>query len=236
MKALILAAGIGSRLAPLTNHCPKALVTVSGQPIIMNQIKCLKENGIDDIVIISGYKSDVLKKTVSEQYPHVTFLENKNYENTNNMYSAYLAKGCLYGEAFLMMNADVFFDPNVISSLLTFKAEAAIVTDKGNYLAESMKVSGEYGKLTKISKMISQEEALGVSIDVYKLSEKVGKALFDKCKEYIEEKKELNLWSEVALNDILSSYEVLPCPLNGRWIEIDTAEDLKEAERLFSYD
>lgn len=236
MKALILAAGLGSRLAPLTNNCPKALVTVSGQPIIMNQIKCLYENGINDIVVIAGYKSDILKRVVSERYRHVTFLDNKDYETTNNMYSAYLAKDYLCGEAFLMMNADVFFDSSVISSLMDFSAEAAIVTDTGNYLAESMKVRGGEKGLTKISKKIVREEALGVSIDVYKISETLGKAFFDKCEEYIEVKKDQNLWSEVALNDILTNFEVQPCPLKGRWIEIDTIEDLKEAERLFSND
>ena len=58
MKALILAAGLGSRLAPITDNCPKSLVKVNGKPILMKQIENLHENGITDITVVSGYKAE----------------------------------------------------------------------------------------------------------------------------------------------------------------------------------
>lgn len=233
MKALILAAGLGTRLAPLTDERPKSLVEVNGKAILMKQISNLKENGIDDIIIISGYKADILKKKVTEKYPDVKIIHSKDYDTTNNMYSAYLAKDEINNEAFLMMNADVFFDSSVIKKLLEFKCENAIVTDIGRYMEESMKVIKKDGKLIKISKKISPKEALGCSIDVYKFSKEGGKAFFEKCKEYIVDKEEKKLWSEVALNDILSEIDFKECPLEGRWVEIDNHEDLKMAEELF---
>lgn len=234
MKALILAAGIGSRLAPLTDKYPKSLVEINGKAILVKQIENLYENGVKDITIISGYKADVLEKLVRKKFPEVKTICSVNYLTTNNMYSAYLAKNDMNGEGFLMMNADVFFDASVIRALIEFDASNAIVTDIGKYYEESMKVVECEGKLIRISKDIKEDEALGVSIDVYKFSAEGAKLFFDKCTEYIEVKKELNLWSEVALNDILLDIDFKACPIVGRWIEIDNYEDLETARKLFS--
>lgn len=233
MKALILAAGFGSRLAPITDNLPKSLVSVNGKPILFKQIENLLSNNINDIMIISGYKSEILEKAVKEEYPNIQIKVSKEYATTNNMYSAYLGKEFVNNEPFLMMNADVFFDASVIQTLLSFESNDAIVVDIGNYLEESMKVVEENGKIIEISKQIPQSKALGASIDVYKFSKKGGQAFFEKCADYIENKKELKKWSEVALNDILSTQNFKACPLNGRWFEIDNHEDLAIAEKIF---
>ena len=239
-KALILAAGIGSRLAPMTNEIPKSLVQVNGKPIIFKQIDNLHENGIDDITIVAGYKADVLKKAVRENWPGIDIVESVDYEKTNNMYSAYFGINVMFqgGEIqpFLMMNADVFYDTSVLTALLDFPGEDAVVVDIGRYIPESMKVVEKEGILTAISKTISEQDALGSSIDVYKFSAEGGKAFFEVCRRYIEEENNLNLWSEVALDKVLKE-KVVPfvaCPLNGRWFEIDTHEDLAAAAMLFS--
>ena len=234
MKALILAAGFGSRLAPITDNCPKSLVPVNGKPILMKQIENLLENGVTDITVVSGYKAEVLEKAVKEMYPGIRIINSVDYATTNNMYSAYLGKDTFCGEQFLMMNADVFYDSSVIKALLECPYENAIVTDIGTYIEESMKVIEKDGRLVEIAKTITAEDALGCSIDVYKFSAEGGKAFFDKCAEYIEEKKELKKWSEVALNDILGDVEFKACPLVGRWLEIDNHEDLAAAEKLFA--
>ena len=99
-----------------------------------------------------------------------------------------------------------------------------------------MKVIQKEKRIVAISKQIKKEDALGSSIDVYKFGPDGAKAFFNKCKEYIEEKKELKKWSEVALNDILDSIKFEACPLVGRWFEIDNHDDLLAAEKLFSTD
>jgi len=236
MKALILAAGLGTRLAPITNDRPKSLVPVNGTPILLKQIDNLHKNGVTDITIVSGYKADILEKTVHELYPEINIIESVDYATTNNMYSAYMAREVVGGGEFLMMNADVFYDASVITSLLACEAPNAIVTDIGTYIEESMKVVEKDGRLIAISKQISSEDALGASIDVYKFSAEGGNAFMAKCAEYIDEKKELKMWSEVALNDILSEVVFKACPLNGRWLEIDNHDDLAVAEKLFVED
>lgn len=234
MKALILAAGLGTRLAPITNEVPKSLVPVNGKPILMKQIENLYENNITDITIVSGYKSSVLKKVVIEKYPEIQIIDNVDYKITNNMYSAYLGKNAMGNSDFLMMNADVFYDASVIKNLLAHEAPNAIVTDIGTYIEESMKVVEKDGRLVEISKQISPEDALGASIDVYKFSAEAGAQFFEKCREFIEDKKDLQMWSEVALNGILPDVKFVACPLDGRWLEIDNHADLAAAEKLFA--
>ena len=237
MKALILAAGLGTRLSPITDDKPKSLVAVNGKPILMKQIENLHENDIADITVVSGYRADILEKAVHKEYPDIHIVESMDYANTNNMYSAYLGIKAMFptGEIgpFLMMNADVFYDASVLRMLLTCGYQDAIVTEVGRYIEESMKVVEKDGRLTEISKKITPEKAYGTTIDVYRFSAAGGAAFLTRCAEYIEERKERKLWSEVALNDALDDVEFHACPLAGRWLEIDNHDDLAAAERLF---
>ena len=237
-KALILAAGLGTRLAPITNDRPKSLVPVNGKPILIKQIENLNANGVVDITIVSGYKANTLEAAVHEKYPEIKIVESVDYATTNNMYSAYLGIKAMFPDGnikpFYMMNADVFYDESVITALEKDSRSNLIVVDIGRYIEESMKVVEKDGRLVAISKQITPEEALGCSIDVYKFGADGGKAFFKSCVEYIDEKKELKKWSEVALNDALADVVFQACPLNGRWLEIDNHEDLAAAEVLFA--
>ena len=234
MKALILAAGLGSRLAPLTDDRPKALVPVNGQPILLRQIENLTENGVTDISVVTGYRGEMIEAALAQTCPAVHIIHNREYASTNNMYSAWLGREAVRGGGFLMMNADVFYDASVVRALLAFPEENAIVTDIGTYLEESMKVTVKDGRIDRISKTVTEREALGASIDVYKFSEAGGRAYFAKCEEYILTRGDRGKWSEVALNDILDTVAFAPCPLDGRWMEIDDLEDLKRAGRIFA--
>ena len=236
-KALILAAGLGTRLAPITNDRPKSLVPVNGKPILFKQIENLKANGICDITIVSGYKADYLQKAVHEKFPEIKIIESSDYATTNNMYSAYIGIKNMfpngYIKPFYMMNADVFFDTSVITALEKSSLDNLIVVDMGRYIDESMKVMEDKGRLVAISKQIKPDKALGCSIDVYKFGIDGGEAFYKRCCDYIERKKEFKMWSEVALNDAFSDVIFKACPLDGRWLEIDNHNDLAAAEKLF---
>lgn len=235
MKALILAAGLGSRLAPITNTCPKCMVEVNGIPIIKKQIDNLIENGINDITVVAGYLYEVLNEFLSNNYPNVVVINNKDYQTTNNMYSAFIGGQNVKDDDFIMMNADVFYDSSVLKELINCSSKDAIVVDIGSYNEESMKVIEKNGKIVEISKQISKEDALGSSIDVYKFSKECGQIFLNKCEEYIKT-NDLKKWSEVALNDVLQDVDFTACPLVGRWYEIDNFDDLQEASKLFKND
>ena len=150
------------------------------------------------------------------------------------MYSLYLALREVGDQPFLLMNADVFYDSNVIAGLLLCEDDNAIAVDKSQYLDESMKICvSEDNVITHISKTISEEDYYAVSIDVYKISREGTKKLIDIVKDFIEIRKDENSWTEVALDQIFVTCVFKPYIIDGRWVEIDNHEDLKLAESLF---
>ena len=233
MKALILAAGIGSRLKPISDNLPKAMVPVNGKSILEKQIENLKEQGILDIIVIAGYKADYLYEFIMHKFPFVKIINNIDYADTNNMYSAYLAKDLIGDNNLILMNGDVFFDSSNLTNLLSSKHENAILVDVDYYSEESMKVTVFNERITGISKKISSKDSFGTSIDIYKFSRKAVQAFFEQCRYYIEDEKLLNLWSEVAINDLFNNLHFGTSFTSGRWYEIDSIEDLENAENIF---
>lgn len=235
MKAVILAAGIGSRLRPLTNNIPKCMVEVNGIKIIEKQIQSLLKNKINNILVVVGYEQEKIRKYLQENFAFINIIENKKYLETNNMYSMSLAKEFVNNEDFIFMNADVFFEEKIITELLSDKRENLIVCDNGNYLEESMKIviNSKEKNIEKISKQIEEKEAYGTTIDIYKLSKKSTTKFFDIVEFYIKEKKEINMWTEVAIQELLKQEKFYSKDIKLKWVEIDNFDDLKLAEKLF---
>lgn len=235
MKTVILAAGLGTRLRPKTNEMPKCMVEVNGVKIIQKQIENLLSNGIkkEEILVVTGYRADKLKGFLDENYYGINVIDNVDYDKTNNMYSMYLAREFVKGQPFIMMNADVFYDADVIKDLLSDDRKNLIVCDDGRYIEESMKIIKNDNRIMEISKKISEDEAYGVTIDVYKFSEQASDKFIEIIKDYIEEQKDLNSWTEVAINELVKKEIFESLDMKYKWVEIDNHEDLKQAEELF---
>lgn len=114
MNAIILAAGLGSRLRPLTDDRPKCLVPVLGTPMVEQQIRFLQEVGIHDITLVSGYRADRLDY-LREMYG-VKIVHNEKYDVYNNIYSLYLVRE-LFGDTFVL-EGDVYMPSNCLQTAL----------------------------------------------------------------------------------------------------------------------
>lgn len=169
-RAVILAAGIGSRLRPITEYKPKTLVQVNGKPILAHTIDALLEGGITSIVIVTGYLSESVRKFCQDAYPdtHFTFIENDKFDTTNNLYSLYLARHYLTEDS-IVMNGDLVFDSAVIKRLKTAQG-TRVAVDAGRFIDESMKVVVRDGIIRHISKKVPHQDAYGCSIDIYKFT------------------------------------------------------------------
>lgn len=236
MKAVILAAGLGTRLRPITDNVPKCMVPVNGIRIIDKQIDNLLKCGVNDIYVVAGYKADVLKSHLLTTYPMVNIISNERYSETNNMYSLFLTRQFVSGEEFLLMNSDVYFDDNIIAGMLEGNDCSRIACDRSQYLDESMKITLNGMYINHISKKISELEHYAVSIDVYRISTEDSKTLFSEVEDTIVNRHDENSWTEVALDNIFPQCKFTPYVISGRWLEIDNHEDLAAAENLFVND
>lgn len=239
MKAVILAAGLGTRLHPITLNKPKCLVKVAGEPIIGHQITAYQSAGISDFVIIGGYKVSMLKEYCKKQFGEIdlTIIENKDFSTTNNMYSLYLAKDMLKGQDFILSNGDVVYDPQIVNLFVKDAKADMIACDKGSYDNESMKISVHNGYVSDISKEIPANEAYGNSIDLYKISAGSSDILFSEISKIVEHENDLNEWFEVALQRLFAKnhLSMRPFDIEGRrWVEIDNLADLSEGDKLFN--
>lgn len=106
MKAVILAAGVGSRLRPLTNSKPKCLVKVCGQTLLDFQLEAYRRVGVEEVVMVTGYHGEQIARHLRHvKQPRIRVVENADFESTNNMYSLGLAAPYVAGEPFFLNNA-----------------------------------------------------------------------------------------------------------------------------------
>lgn len=239
MIGIILAAGVGSRLRPMTNTKPKCLVTTAGKPILEYQIDAYKEAGIEELFIVVGYEGSAIRdycKHIKDL--KINIIENSDYETTNNMYSLYLAKQHIAGKSFILNNADLSIDSEIVKILLQSSASNAIAVDTSLFNDESMKITlNSEGIISNISKQISEEDSFACSIDFYKFSEDSSTIFFNEITRIVEEEKNLKDWTEVAMQRLFQNGELnfSPCDIAGKnWVEIDNYEDLAQSDRKFS--
>ncbi|MCD6046820.1 MAG: family hydrolase [Gammaproteobacteria bacterium] len=240
MIGVILAAGLGSRLIPITYTKPKCLTKINGKTILDWQIDAYLEAGIDELIIIVGYKSEEIIQHIRfhSNIKNYKIINNTDFESTNNMYSLYLAKPFIDGKAFILSNADVVIDPGIVQALADSPKQNLIAADSSSYFEESMKVVVDNkGHCIDISKKIPQEIAFGNSIDFYKFSTSLSTQLFKLITTYIKKEKRLKDWTEVAIQQLLQKY---PDKVNvldiakKPWVEVDDFNDLALADKRFN--
>ena len=233
-KAVILAAGVGSRLRPITNSVPKCMVQVNGECIIDRQIDSLNMSGVTDILVCAGYKMDVLEKHLLEKYPFVKILKLPEYASTNNMYSMFKTADFARGNDIIVINGDVFIAHNYLDKLIHSKHNNAILIEQKRYEEENMKIICDDNlKISSISKNIPDTMSYGTSIDMYKFSKDFTNKWFDVMNYFINGKNQLQLWNEVGINEMFKFFDVFPVNIGKLWFEIDTLEDLENANKLF---
>ena len=249
MKVIILAAGMGSRLRPLTNDKPKCMIKLLDQTLIERQIKIFHSYGINDITIVTGYKSKVV------DIPDVNYVNNVNYETTNMNESLFCALEPS-NSPILVTYGDIVFEPKIVQQMLeiTNDIRLAVRTDWKKYyqnrtmhpLSEAENVLIENGRILEIRKNISkslENQQIGEFLGIALLSSDQIKILLEKYsdlkKNHVGTFHSSSSLSNAYLTDMLQEMidcgaTVKPVFIEGKWFEIDTPEDLKNAEKLIN--
>src|SRR4029079_9900802 len=131
MKAVLLAAGMGSLLLPLTAELPKPLVPVGGRPLLLRTIDRLAAAGIRgrDVIVVGGYREDVLRRTLAEAGLATQVVTNPRYADWNNFWSLYVAHEAVGGDDFLRIDGDLLIDDQLLRRLLAAPGPGAVAVD-----------------------------------------------------------------------------------------------------------
>ena len=249
MNAIILAAGKGERLQPLTNDKPKCLVELFGKSLLEWQIEAFQSSGITDITIVSGYKSDLIN------FPEITILKNEKYESTNMVETLFSAKEKMLNST-IVSYGDIIFEKNVLESLINSPNDISVIVDKQwkrlwgkrfqDPLSDAESLIIEDGCIVEIGQKVnSYEKICGQYIGLMKFQ---GSGI-DLIKRHYEEAKNqantgtnpLNAslpFEKSYLTDFLYSLirggaTIKAVPVNNGWLEIDTLSDLDLYEFLY---
>lgn len=181
MKAVILAAGMASRLRPLTNNTPKCLLKVGERSLLQRSIDALVENGVREFVFVTGYLHEMIEEFVGKQYPDLkcTYIYNNVYESTNNIYSLWLARPEAENEEILLLDSDLLYDPLIVGRVLASPADNILTLIKHPLGEEEMKVvTDANGSILEISKTCNPAEAAGESLGIEKMGKSYTAALY----------------------------------------------------------
>jgi len=229
-KAIILAAGQGTRLRPRTKHLPKTMLEVGGETIIERILTALAQNNVREVIIVTGHKSDKLREFLSDhKYDlKLKFIHSEKFESTNNIYSLWLARD-YFDSGFLIINSDTIFNSKDLAKLIDSQNSSALIDGKKELTQESMKVKTRGQEIIGFGKEISgQGEYIGVS----KISSIDAEQFKNTLNNYIEA-GEVNEWYETALNKFIEYRNLLKKPVEYKWIEIDDYRDYEEAQNNF---
>ena len=236
MKAIILAAGMASRLRPLTLHTPKSLLTIDGKSLLQRSMDALIQNGIKDFVIVTGYLHEKIEAFVKEQYADtisVKFIYNNVYDSTNNIYSLWLERPEAEGEDFLLLDSDLLYDPQIITEVMANKAANVLTLIKHDLGEEEMKVVTDAdGVIKEISKTCNPSDAAGESLGIEKIGKEYSAALYKELEVMMNKEHLENKFYELAFERLIPqghTYNVLDVS-HLFSCELDTVEDFENAK------
>lgn len=252
MKAIILAAGEGKRLLPLTKNKPKCLVEIFGKSLLDWQIEIFYKSGINDITIVTGYKKELFS-----EYSNLKIYENKNYNSTNMIETLFCARSELNDDV-IISYSDILYESKVLEKLIQSTDDLSLITDL-NFLTywkmrfdnplddlESLDFDSN-GYLSSIGqKVTSLEEIKGQYIGLMKFQ----KNGIDILKEFYDLSKNISInginllnpkltFEQSYMTDLLqgminSGIKIKTIPIHGSWIELDTLSDYELYNKKYS--
>ena len=224
-RAVIMAAGFGSRLMPVTKETPKPLIKVNGVRMIDSVIKALHKNGVNEIYIVVGYlkeKFDVLKR----EYSGIELIENPYYDTCNNISSLYVAREHL--ENSLILDGDqIIYNDDVLSPYFEKSGYNSVWTDGET---DEWLQQVENGKVISCSRTGGKRGWQLFSISRW--NEKDGKKLKRHLELEFENKQNRGIyWDDVVMFNHFDEYDLTVRPMNyGDVIEIDSLDDLMKLD------
>ena len=237
-NAIILSAGQGKRLLPLTEARPKCMLHVAGKSILEWQVQALLAAQIDKLFIITGFNSDLVEAHIHDRFgaeqERINIVYNPFFSISDNLASCWMARHAMDGD-FILLNGDTLFEPSLLDTVL--RSEPAPVTltvdYKDSYDNDDMRVELNASMVKSVSKTLPDEHTMAESIGLLYFRGE-GPALFRAQLDHLMKQGDgLRLWFLSVVDALAKQSLVRACSINGhRWCEIDFKRDLENAERV----
>lgn len=244
--AIILAAGMGTRLRPHTKDRPKPLVEVNGTPILFNALAHLAALGIEEVTIVVGYKKEAIKTAVGGRFGtmHIRYVESPVYETTGSAWSLWLAEDVLATQSVFLLEADVFFEPALLSRLAEHPAENVAAVARFDMLMQgSAATLDEQDRIEDVETGRTRadtdqaEPQLYKIVNVYRLSHGMASGRLLPLLRSAVASNERGLFVEQLLQRLARARQLdlvaVHCD-DLKWIEIDSVDDLEKAAAIFA--
>lgn len=238
MHAIILSAGRGSRLLPLTTDKPKCLLPIGVSTVLGLQLDTLFKQGVKTATVVTGFNDHLVRAEIKARKtgPKVKTLYNPFYQVADNLASCWMARDKMKSD-FLIINGDTLFSPKLLETVLAAPAKNITVTidQKDQYDGDDMKVSLEGTELTAISKTLLAGETHGESIGMLRFMNEGTKIFRDELKRLMKLEAGTKNWYLSAIDGLAKSgVHIDTTNIKGStWAELDTPEDYEICRDLF---
>jgi len=236
MRGVIVAAGTSSRLRPLTDATPKGLLDVGGRGILERSVACLHEAGVDEILMVVGFEREQLMERFAGR---ARFVYNPFYRETNNMASLWFALEHLSDEPLLYLHGDLVYDAALLTPMLASGTRGvALLVDDGIAVdTEAMKVRVKEGRFVESSKEISLQDAAGEWIGIATFGAEGVREFRAEASALLHERR-FQDYDTAAFTRMAARGVPVDLVSTGgaAWVEVDFAEDLERARRVFAGD
>ncbi len=238
MKAIILSAGQGRRLMPLTSNLAKCCLPLHGISILEWQLSQIAQCDIDEVIVVTGFANEMVDTIVARVADiKVSTLHNPMYAHTDNLGTCWEARAEM-DKPFVLMNGDTLFEAAILQRLLACNSDYPITlaTDtKPHYDLDDMKIITDGDRLLKVSKQLDIHLVNGESIGLMVFSQAGADAFTDKLEEMMDKADALKLWYLSAIDQLASEGIAGICPIDGlSWCEVDDASDFAAAPDVVS--
>lgn len=236
MRAIILSAGQGSRLLPLTADRPKCLIDFSGKTLLDWQLDALIANGIDDIVIVTGFRFDQVEAALvarGETRAKVRTLYNPFYQVADNLGSVWLARSQMEGD-FLILNGDNLIPPALVARALKTTTPISVTVDiKDDYDADDMKVRRDGTRLTAIGKTLPVDSVDAESIGLLVFTGEGPRIFSAAVDAFMHTAEGTRSWYLKVIDRLAGETEIGTVSIAGEaWGEVDFPQDVDAGRAL----
>jgi choline kinase len=240
MQAIILAAGLAKRLRPLTDTTPKCLLEVNGKNLLHRTMDNVIANGITDFVFVTGYREEMIKKYLKENFADVNiqFLSNLDFANNNNSFSLWMTKNFITKDI-ILLDSDILFDKGIIKELLDSEHKNCLAVNFETELDEEQikVVLDENKRILEISKVTDLKKSAGESIGIERFSLDFMQELYKVLDRKITNERNVNEFYEKSFEEVIQAgnerNSIYAIDVSHyKCMEIDTVEDYERAKNM----